>query len=121
MNPADPLTSTLWGTRCSLLLARGTAGRPAPDLLGGQPRAEREAVPAQVAGNPVGDLKARDARLPVQPDGRDLCHRPAQPPGLGDELDADLEAVPGVNADLVDERRRVGLERVGRVARPGVR
>ncbi len=85
------------------------------DLVGGETRAERETIPADIAGHPFGDLEVGHPRLPVQPDGRDLRDRQAHSLGLGGQLDADLEPVPRIDANLPDEFRRVGLERVRRV------
>ena len=62
-------------------------------------------------------LKFDTPGRPVEPDRRDLGDRQAEPPGLGDQLDADLEA--GVGRRCRPARTnvgRVGLERVGGVA-----
>ena len=99
----------------------GSAGRlarfpPGRELLGGQPAAEREEVPAQVAGQEPADVEPRLAELPVQPDRRDLGDRAAQPGRLRGQLDPDLEAGPRLDAHLPHEVGVVGLEAVGRVA-----
>ena len=69
-------------------------------------RAEGEAVPVEVAwAATAAILKFDDAGLPVEPDRRDLGDRQPQPARLGDQLDADLEAVVGLDADLLARTR----------------
>src|SRR4051812_23048429 len=126
MNPAEPETRTfsdMWfafwdrGSCCSVPWCRrpGAVGcsvlpSPGAQLFDGQRRPEGEAVPPQILRQPFAQLEVGVALFAVQPDGRDLGDRAAQAAGLGGELDADLEAVPGVDADLPDEGRGVGLE-----------
>src|SRR6476660_8826337 len=78
--------------------------------------AEGEPPPAEVLGQPLSDLEGGNAGLPVQPDRRDLGDRQPHPARLGGQLQTDLEAVPAVNAHLLDPLAVVGLERVGGVA-----
>src|SRR5688500_10512104 len=121
MNPAEPVTSTRWSAAPSdtsvsfSLVARGNLRTLGADLLHRELGAEREAVPAQVLGDPPLQVEAGLPHRPVQPDRRELGDRPAQPARLRRQLQPDLEAAAAVDADLADELGRVGLEAVGRV------
>src|SRR6202035_3404756 len=57
----------------------------------------------------------------VEPYGRQLRHRQAEPPSLRHELDPKLEAGIAVDADTLHERARICLEGVGRIVSPDVR
>src|SRR5580658_1180678 len=120
MKPAEPVTSTVPGpsappSTVSFSMDIVTA----PQYVGLRQRgarAESEQVPPQVLRDPLGDLEVRDARLALEPDRRYLGLGLAQAPGLGRQLEPDLEAGAALDADGPDELDRVGLERVGRVA-----
>src|SRR3954453_13739897 len=86
------------------------------ELLLVQRRAERERPPAQVFGDPLGQLEVGHTRLPVQPDRWNFGHRQWHALPLRGQPKADLEAVPAVNADRSHELRVVGLVGVGGVA-----
>ena len=105
MKPADPLTTIL------LMLLTPASGR-------GDLRSECVEVPVEVAGQPLPHLEVRLALRAFEPDRRDLADRPPVAAGLGDELDRELEAGVGLDADLLHERAVVGLERARRVVRP---
>src|ERR1700722_7047613 len=109
MNPADPVTRTfcISGRGPFLFSVFLFVG---PDLFGRQAPPEGEPVPPQVAGYPLGDLEVRHPRLAVKPDRGDLRHRQPQPLRFRGELDAELEPVSRVDADLADEVRGVRLE-----------
>src|SRR6266508_2855240 len=109
MKPDDPLT------RAFAMSSSVRVGGQAAKLLRVQAPAEGEPVPAQVAREPGGELEVGDAVAAVEPDRRDLRDRQPEPPCLGGQLEADLEAAAAVDADPADEPGGVGLERVGRV------
>ena len=69
------------------------------------------------AGSHLPHLEVRLALRALEPDRRDLRDRPPVAARLGDELDRELEAGVGLDADLLDERTVVRLERAGRVVR----
>ena len=82
-----------------------------PQLIGGQPRSERETIPAEVAWHPFRDLEIRHPGLAVQPYGRDLGHRQAQLGQPGVVLKYSLVAAGGViyecgGAEVFSERVR---------------
>src|SRR5205823_9107065 len=66
---------------------------------------------------PLRELEIRDPRLALEPDGRDLRDRTAQPARLRRELEADLKAVPTIDSNLAHEGGRVRLEGIRRIAR----
>src|SRR5438876_9364186 len=100
MKPADPLTTIL------LMLSRSIHSR-----------AEGVEVPVEVAGQPLPQLEVRRTLGALEPDRRDLPDGPPVPPRLGHELERELEARVGLDADLLHERAVVGLERARRVVR----
>src|SRR5213076_3019303 len=106
MKPDDPVTNT----RPLLILEHSSPGLTRPHLFDRQRGPEREAVPLEVARDPVRHLEVRLPELPIEPDRGDLGDGPAEAPRLRDELDADLEPGVGVDPDLLDERRGVRLE-----------
>src|SRR4051795_3796482 len=108
MNPADPLTAILLMSFC-------------PRALGGLRtaylRTKCVEVPVEVSRQPLPHLEVGFALHPFEPDRRDLADRPAVPPGLGHELDRELEPCVGLDPDLPHERPVVPLERARRVVR----
>src|SRR4051794_500977 len=111
MKPAEPDTSTrsplpsfpvvllISAFLVSVVLARDL-GSGLPDLLHRELRTEGEAVPGQIVGDAALEVEVRRSQCPVEPNGRDLGDRAPKATRLGRELQADLETLAAVDADL---------------------